>query len=565
MTSKREKLQYAYVFFADLLTMAVSVLLAWLITDGLFGVLIPYTSTDWLQTLCLLFVAFVVTFFFFDQDKNIVTRSENEEISLSLRFNIAFGLVYAGCMLLAKATMLDSRYFAVTVPAVNAVLLPFSHAILKRLLIRFQRSWGMETLVGVVTTSDRAERLISEIRKDWSRRVVGVSLLEATPAAISTKVCGVEVKATFDDFMDWIRREALDEVYVDVPMDSGESFIPYLDEMESMGLTVHFRLPLLDRIEEACCDETSAARLSRSLGRCAGGNIVTMGTVELQLRDQIAKRCMDVVGAVIGCIISIPIIAVVAIPLKLESPGPLFFKQKRVGRNGRYFYIHKLRSMYVDAEARKKELMAQNEMSGLMFKMEDDPRVTKVGKFIRRTSIDELPQFFDVLRGDMSLVGTRPPTVDEYKQYESHHKRRLSMKPGITGLWQVSGRSDIEDFEEVVKLDVAYIDNWSLWGDVKILFKNEESRDKIKSAIFNKLSTDDRAQYHRTDDGLDLEDKTDTEHVADEVIDKVKVHKKKWKEIIDDGYDSNDQKVKDGFLKIIHQISENPEHRNLFK
>ena len=471
MTSKREKLQYAYVFFADLLTMAVSVLLAWLITDGLFGVLIPYTSTDWLQTLCLLFVAFVVTFFFFDQDKNIVTRSENEEISLSLRFNIALGLVYAGCMLLAKATMLDSRYFAVTVPAVNAVLLPFSHAILKRLLIRFQRSWGMETLVGVVTTSDRAERLIPEIRKDWSRRVVGVSLLEATPAAISTKVCGVEVKATFDDFMDWIRREALDEVYVDVPMDSGESFIPYLDEMESMGLTVHFRLPLLDRIEEACCDETSAARLSRSLGRCAGGNIVTMGTVELQLRDQIAKRCMDVVGAVIGCIISIPIIAVVAITIKLKSPGPLFFKQKRVGRNGRYFYIHKLRSMYVDAEARKKELMAQNEMNGLMFKMEDDPRVTKVGKFIRRTSIDELPQFFDVLRGDMSLVGTRPPTVDEYKQYESHHKRRLSMKPGITGLWQVSGRSDIEDFEEVVKLDVAYIDNWSLWGDVKILFK----------------------------------------------------------------------------------------------
>ena len=471
MTSKREKLQYAYVFFADLLTMAVSVLLAWLITDGLFGVLIPYTSTDWLQTLCLLFVAFVVTFFFFDQDKNIVTRSENEEISLSLRFNIALGLVYAGCMLLAKATMLDSRYFAVTVPAVNAVLLPFSHAILKRLLIRFQRSWGMETLVGVVTTSDRAERLIPEIRKDWSRRVVGVSLLEATPAAISTKVCGVEVKATFDDFMDWIRREALDEVYVDVPMDSGESFIPYLDEMESMGLTVHFRLPLLDRIEEACCDETSAARLSRSLGRCAGGNIVTMGTVELQLRDQIAKRCMDVVGAVIGCIISIPIIAVVAIPLKLESPGPLFFKQKRVGRNGRYFYIHKLRSMYVDAEARKKELMAQNEMNGLMFKMEDDPRVTKVGKFIRRTSIDELPQFFDVLRGDMSLVGTRPPTVDEYKQYESHHKRRLSMKPGITGLWQVSGRSNIEDFEEVVKLDVTYIDNWSLWNDVKILFK----------------------------------------------------------------------------------------------
>ena len=115
--------------------------------------------------------------------------------------------------------------------------------------------------------------------------------------------------------------------------------------------------------------------------------------------------------------------------------------------------------------------MAHNEMEGLMFKMEDDPRITRVGRFIRRTSIDELPQFFDVLLGNMSLVGTRPPTLDEYRQYESHHKRRLSMKPGITGLWQISGRSDIDNFEEVVRLDVRYIDNWSLWNDVKILLK----------------------------------------------------------------------------------------------
>ena len=179
-------------------------------------------------------------------------------------------------------------------------------------------------------------------------------------------------------------------------MDSGDSFVPYLKEMESMGLTVHFRLPLLDRIEEVCCDETSTARLSRSLSRCAGGNVVTMGTVELKLRDQALKRMLDIVGSLVGCILSIPIIAIVAIPLKLESPGPLVFKQRRVGRNGRVFYIHKLRSMYVDAEERKKELMARNEMNGLMFKMQDDPRITKVGKFIRKTSIDELPQFFDV-------------------------------------------------------------------------------------------------------------------------------------------------------------------------
>ena len=198
---------------------------------------------------------------------------------------------------------------------------------------------------------------------------------------------------------------------------------------------------------------------------------MTIGTLELQLRDQVLKRMMDIAGALVGCLISLPIIAIVAIPLKIESPGPLIFKQKRVGLNGRIFYIHKLRSMYTDAEERKKELMAKNEMNGLMFKMQDDPRITKVGKFIRKTSIDELPQFFDVLCGNMSLVGTRPPTVDEYNQYDSHHKRRLSMKPGITGLWQVSGRSSIQNFEDVVALDVQYIDHWSLWGDIKLLFK----------------------------------------------------------------------------------------------
>lgn len=127
--------------------------------------------------------------------------------------------------------------------------------------------------------------------------------------------------------------------------------------------------------------------------------------------------------------------------------------------------------MYVDAEERKKELMEKNQMNGFMFKMDDDPRITKVGKFIRKTSIDELPQFWNVLKGDMSLVGTRPPTLDEFSQYESHHKRRLSMRPGITGMWQVSGRSAITNFEDVVKLDCEYIDDWSMWLDFKILFK----------------------------------------------------------------------------------------------
>lgn len=471
MISKREKLQYAYVFVTDLLTLILSVVLVHVLVGRVWARILPYDLSDWIQTITLMTIAFVVSFLSFDQNENIVGRRIGAEIKLSLKFNVLMGALYAALMLMTKARMLESRNFAVGVPLINMILMSIGHTILKRMLAGAEHRWGVESYVAIVTTNFNAEAVINDLKKDWSKRIVGLALLEVDEKAIGDNVAGVPVVANYNNFMDWLRRNALDEVFVDIPMDSSESFLPYLEEMESMGLTVHFRLPILDRIEKTCCSDTNAARMGRSLGRCAGGNVITIGTSMLELRDQVLKRLLDVAGGLLGCVISLPIIAIVAIPLKLESPGPLIFKQKRVGLNGRIFYIHKLRSMYIDAEERKKELMAQNEMNGLMFKMQDDPRITKVGKFIRKTSIDELPQFFDVLVGNMSLVGTRPPTVDEYNQYDSHHKRRLSMKPGITGLWQVSGRSKIQNFEDVVSLDVQYIDHWSLWGDIKLLFK----------------------------------------------------------------------------------------------
>lgn len=474
MISKREKLQYAYVFVTDLLTLILSVVLVHVLVGRVWARILPYDLSDWIQTITLMTIAFVVSFLSFDQNENIVGRRIGAEIKLSLKFNVLMGALYAALMLMTKARMLESRYFAVGVPLINMILMSIGHTILKRMLAGAEHRWGVESYVAIVTTNFNAEAVINDLKKDWSKRIVGLALLEVDEKAIGDNVAGVPVVANYNNFMDWLRRNALDEVFVDIPMDSSESFLPYLEEMESMGLTVHFRLPILDRIEKTCCSDTNAARMGRSLGRCAGGNVITIGTSMLELRDQVLKRLLDVAGSLLGCVISLPIIAIVAIPLKLESPGPLIFKQKRVGLNGRIFYIHKLRSMYIDAEERKKELMAQNEMNGLMFKMQDDPRITKVGKFIRKTSIDELPQFFDVLVGNMSLVGTRPPTVDEYNQYDSHHKRRLSMKPGITGLWQVSGRSKIQNFEDVVSLDVQYIDHWSLWGDIKLLFKTVE-------------------------------------------------------------------------------------------
>ena len=174
--------------------------------------------------------------------------------------------------------------------------------------------------------------------------------------------------------------------------------------------------------------------------------------------------------SIIGLVFTVLLTLIIGPIIYFQSPGPIFFKQVRVGKNGRTFKFYKFRSMYMDAEERKKELMEQNKMQGLMFKMDDDPRIIPIGKFIRKTSLDEFPQFWNILKGDMSLVGTRPPTVDEYEQYEEHHKSRLAMKPGLTGMWQVSGRSDIVDFEEVVKLDNEYIRNFSIGLDIKILF-----------------------------------------------------------------------------------------------
>lgn len=212
--------------------------------------------------------------------------------------------------------------------------------------------------------------------------------------------------------------------------------------------------------------------------KICGYNVLTESIRIVPDNKLAIKRLFDVFGSIIGLIINGIIIIFVGPLIYFSDPGPIFFSQERVGENGRKFRIYKLRSMYLDAEKRKKELMEKNEMSGHMFKMENDPRIIGsgpdgtrhgIGWFIRKTSLDEFPQFWNVLKGDMSLVGTRPPTVEEYENYELHHKARLSFKPGITGLWQVSGRSDITDFEEVVKLDMEYINNWTLGEDIKII------------------------------------------------------------------------------------------------
>lgn len=182
------------------------------------------------------------------------------------------------------------------------------------------------------------------------------------------------------------------------------------------------------------------------------------------------KRMMDYIGSGIGIIVLSPVLLVIALIIKVEDGGPVIFKQERVGYNGKHFYIYKFRSMRVDAEQLKKSLMKQNEVKGAMFKMKDDPRVTSFGKFMRKHSLDELPQFFNVFQGDMSLVGPRPPLQDEVEKYSDYEKQRLLVRPGLSGLWQISGRNNLS-FSEMVELDLQYIQTRNIWIDIKIIVK----------------------------------------------------------------------------------------------
>lgn len=265
----------------------------------------------------------------------------------------------------------------------------------------------------------------------------------------------------------YMKKNIVDEIFLDY-QGSLDVMKQALNEFFSMGITVHFGLPGVDYEFPNRCINHYGNRLAITT------NINMKPSWQLSI-----KRAMDIAGALVGLVI-LGISFIFVIPgVMLSDPGPIFFVQTRIGRNGRPFSFYKFRSMYTDAEKRKTELMGQNQMKGLMFKLENDPRIIGsekgpgkgYGNFIRRTSIDELPQFINILKGDMSLVGTRPPTLNEYKQYESRHKARLSMRPGLTGLWQVSGRSDITDFEEVVKMDCEYIESWSIGLDIKIIFK----------------------------------------------------------------------------------------------
>ena len=411
----------------------------------------------------IILVLHIASFYFLKVYNGFFKRGRYRELLLSLKYNL---VLVAGATLVGfgmKSVVFCSRLVMGYFFVFNTGMLWLVHLFIRNRERFFGWSRRRESNLLIVTTREYLTEILERFgkSKEVNWKITGVVLLGQRGE--ETEINGIPIFGETDDYLEYATLHVVDEVFIQVDeIQKREKYLKNMIlEFEKMGVVVNLNLDLFDL----------GVNGVKQVYNLEQYHVLAFSSRLFDYRMVLIKRMIDIAGALVGLLIT-GIVGIVLAPfLLLESPGPLIFCQNRVGVSGRIFKFYKFRSMYVDAEERKKELMSKNEVQGLMFKMENDPRITKVGAFIRKTSIDELPQFWNVLKGDMSLVGTRPPTVDEYEQYTGYQKRRISFRPGITGLWQISGRSDIKDFDEVVKLDLEYIDNWSLLLDLKIIFK----------------------------------------------------------------------------------------------
>ena len=398
-------------------------------------------------------------------NRNIYQRGPLHELFLILRNNVILFAVTAVILYFLNLIDAYSRLVFFYFLILDCLFMFAAHQLWKLAMPALYQYFGETRRLLLVADDKYAEALAQDMKRmrDFSYEVIGIALLDNAQGLADFG--GFPVVADADSLVEYCRSAPLDEAVIAVRniQDSanGVRVLAIMETLAQMGITIHYRIPMPD---------LKGAR-QRVLSQFGRFYTVTYANRMVPVGQLLLKRLLDITGSLAGCVVLAVLTLLIAPAIRLESPGPVFFAQKRVGRNGRIFKMYKFRSMYADAEERKKELLAQNEMNGLMFKMENDPRITRVGRFLRRTSLDEFPQFLNILKGDMSLVGTRPPTLDEFDRYSPYHKKRLSFRPGLTGMWQVSGRSDITDFEEIVRLDVEYIDNWSFGLDIKILLK----------------------------------------------------------------------------------------------
>ena len=413
---------------------------------------------------------------------DVLKRGRYKELAVSVKHAV---VVFASMAVVMVALKINTNYSRIILYGTSALHVVFGYALRQLYKMLIQRRIGREKkrVMLIVAPEARAAEVAAKLLKSSNDAINLAGFVFSDRDAEGETLNGVPVVASLSGAAEYICREWVDEVFIEA--DAIKASEKLVMQCQEMGVVVHEQLKLESDVSQ------------KQLVERVGGYTVLTSVVNYATPIQaLLKRLMDIAGGLVGCILAGIIILIVGPQIKKASPGPIIYSQERIGQNGRRFKFYKIRSMYLDADERKKDLMSENRVSdGLMFKLDFDPRIigneilpdgtkkTGIGAFIRNTSLDEFPQFFNVLKGDMSLVGTRPPTVDEWDKYELHHRARMAMKPGITGMWQVSGRSEITDFEQIVKLDTQYICNWSIGLDLKILCQTVSAVLKHKGAM----------------------------------------------------------------------------------
>ena len=445
--------------FIDLFCVEISFVLAIITRYGLtdfIAILTNSTGEDYKAfrlVNVVLILAYLVFMLFTGPHTGIVKRGHLKEFWNVFILNSEILFTLFAFLYVIKVSAIYSRlmigYFFLFDIAIMMLLRTFRKEILKIKFLDGSESAG----VLLVAQTDTAETFIHTLMNNNSGFYHFKGII-FTDNYSESEFMGIPVIKQ-KDMLNYVKLNPINDVFM-LTKSGGRLASQFIN----MGITVHRAMDL-----------ETPNMINASLNQIGNYTVITSTISRATLGELLIKRVCDIVFSLIGLVFTAILMVFLAPVIKLQAPGPVLFKQTRVGKNGKTFTMYKFRSMYIDAEERKKELMSQNEMKGLMFKMENDPRIFPAGNFMRKASIDELPQFWNIFKGDMSLIGTRPPTLDEYENYKRHHMSRLAMKPGLTGMWQVSGRSDIKDFEEIVRLDNEYIRNFSIGLDIKIFFK----------------------------------------------------------------------------------------------
>ncbi|MCI5741414.1 MAG: sugar transferase [Lachnospiraceae bacterium] len=455
---KRSWMKHIDFTIMDIISLQLAYIISYYIHTGKSFRVLPYADSYYLRLGLIIVMVDICIVFFFESYTGILRRNRIQELqAVVIHCTLIFGaiLIY---MWATKQSGIYSRQVVLVFWAA-AIVIEYLFRCLLKIYVRQKILAGKKMSQMVILTEyDSAKGCASAFKNNRYKEFEAVGIVIMDEDHTGEEICGIPVVASRENCLDYMRKNVIDEVFING--NGWERCEQVTEELLELGLTVHVNLVKKTKL------------MKNRMIESYGDYMVLTTSMKIATAKQLFfKRLMDIVGSIIGLLFTAIAFVIFAPIVKIQSPGPIFYSQIRIGKNGRRFKFYKFRTMVVGADKMKQELMEQNEMEGLMFKMENDPRIFGIGKFMRKFSIDELPQFWNVLKGDMSLVGTRPPTEEEFEQYELHHKARLGIRPGLTGMWQVSGRSDIKNFEEVVAFDTEYIANWSLGLDIKILLK----------------------------------------------------------------------------------------------